>query len=259
MINKDQNGMQCSEFEVLLPDALDEVEAEVENQDQGAAGVLSGEIRLAFQAHAASCPSCGPMFSEAREGMLWLRSLDEIDPPANLVHNILAVTSAAQAAAEPAKAQPGWVARFWKPARGVLAGALQPRFATSFSMAFFSLSLTLTLAGVKLKDVARFDWHPTAVSKVVMLQYTQVESKVVRYYNNLRLVYEIKSRVDELRKNADAEQKSQPAPEQPKKDKKKKDYNDTSSSPEQRQDNYSQEADDAVIACLTPSEEGANQ
>lgn len=234
MTDKDQNRIECGQFEALLPDALD--------------GTLPADASEAFYAHTRSCPACGPIFAEARQGMLWLRALEEVQPPANLVHNILAATSAAEAAKEPAKApsQPGWLARFWKPVRGMLEAAMRPRFATSFSMAFFSLSLTLTLAGVKLKDLGHIDWHPSAVSKAVVMQYTQLESKVVRYYNNMRLVYEIESRVGQMKK---AEQKSE-QPEQPKPEKKKKDNNDTSGRPEQRQDNYSQQAESNVIAYL---------
>lgn len=240
MTEKDHNDMQCSQFEALLSDVLDDADAET----------LSPEVRRAFQAHAESCAACGPIFVEARQGMLWLRGLDDVEAPANLVHNILAATSAAESAKAPAMAKaarPGWLSRSWRPVRGVLAGALQPRFATSFSMAFFSLSLTLTLAGVKLKDIAHIDWRPSSLGKAVVMQYTQVESKVVRYYNNMRLVYEIESRVDQVRKNSGAEQKNESAPEKPKEEK-KRDKNDTSGRPEQQQDNYSQELNNAVIA-----------
>ena len=240
--------MQCSQFEILLADALDDK------------GVLSEEASRAFQAHARSCVACGLILSEAREGMLWLQALEELEPPRNLVHNILAATRDAEAAKEPARPealQPGWITRLWKPVRGMLAGAIQPRFATSFSMAFFSLSLTLTLAGVKLKDLAHVDWRPSSVGRAVVLEYTQVETKIVRYYNNMRLVYEIESRVGELKKNSGAEEKNQQPEQQPKENKKKKDNNDTSGRPEHRQDNYSQEMDHAVIAYLKTSHEGA--
>jgi hypothetical protein len=248
MTEKNQNGMECSRFEALLSDALD--------------GLLPEEISRAFQVHAESCAACGPILAEARQGMRWLRILEEVQPPANLLHNILAATSAVEPTREPERSealQSGWAGRLWKPIRGAFAGAMKPRFATSFSMAFFSLSLTLTLAGVRLKDLTHIDWRPASLGKAVVLQYTQVESKVVRYYNNMRLVYEIQSRVGELRKSSGTEQKNENVPEQPKPDKKKKDNNDTSGRPEQRQDNYSQETEYAVIAYLTPGDEGANQ
>ncbi len=248
MTERHQNGIPCSQFEALLPDALDHA--------------LSAEMQRAFQAHAEVCPACGPLFREAQEGMLWLRDLEEAEPPANLVHNILAATSAAEKTKEKTSAPGmplGWAVRWWKAAQGMVRVAMQPRFATSFSMAFFSLSLTLTLAGIKFKDITRVDWHPSSIGKAVMIEYTQVESKVVRYYKNMRLVYEIESRVGELRKNSVNEEKNQPPAQEQPKEKKKRDSNDTSGRPEQRQDNYSRETDDALIAYLTPSQEGANQ
>jgi len=247
MTEKGQNAIQCSQFEGMLSDALD--------------GFLPEETKGAFEAHAAGCSVCGPMLAEAQQGMLWLQGLEDLEPPKNLLHNILAATNAAKAdekEAAPQSRKPGWAIRLWKPVRGVLAGMMQPRFATSFSMAFFSLSLTLTLAGVKLKDLIHMDWHPSAVGRAIVLQYTQVESKVVRYYKNMRLVYEIESQVHELKKNSPASSdQQQPPSERPKEDKNKKDKNDTSGSPEKRQEHYSQELDDALIAYMRISDEGA--
>lgn len=244
MSEEGQNGMTCSQFEGLLSDALD--------------GMLSGEMESAFRAHAGGCPACGPIFAEAGQGMRLLRSLEDVELPANLVHNILAATSASETRIAPVKAQGtgiSWAARLWTPVRGVLALGLRPRFATSFSMAFFSLSLTLTVAGIKLKDIGHVDWHPSSLGKAVVMQYTQVESKVVRYYNNMRLVYEIESRVGQFKKNSETERNNE-QPEPPKPEKQKKN-NDTSGRPEQRQDNYSQDAYQAVIAYLKTKHQGA--
>lgn len=247
MTEKRQNTVQCSQFEVLLSDALD--------------GMLAEEVSRAFEDHAAACPACGPMLAEAREGMLLLRALEDLEPPKNLVHNILAATSAAEQAKAPAKAAAaGWKARVWKPLRGVLTGAIQPRFVTSFAMAFFSLSLTLALSGVKFGELGKIVSHPRAMGRAVVLQYTQVETKVVQYYKNMRLVYEIESRVSDLRKSSDAEQneqQQQPPAEEPKQDKQKKDNNDTTGRPEQKKEHYSQELNDGLIAYLKQNNQGA--
>src|SRR5690242_4570477 len=253
MTEKQPNSMQCSQFEAMLSEVLD--------------GTLPQEARHAFEGHAQICPACGPMLAEARQGMLWLQALEEVEPPKNLVHNILAATTAAEAAKEPAQAKvlkPSWSIRIWKPIRGVMTGVGQPRFVTSFAMAFFSLSLTLTLAGVRLKDLGRIDWHPSAVGRAVVLRYTQVETKVVQYYKNMRLVYELESTVSELKKATDSgqteqqqqKQQQQPA-EQPKENKNKKDNDDTSGRPEERQEHYSEELDHGLIAYLRQSSEGA--
>ena len=244
MTNNGQSGIQCSQFEAWLAEALD--------------GVLAQESMREFEAHAASCPDCGLMLMEARSGMAWLEGLAEVEPPKNLMHNILAATSLAESPKGQGAVAPkaGWMARLGKHVRPVLTGAMRPRFVTSFAMAFFSLSLTLNLAGVKLSDLKNIDWHPSALRKSVVLQYTKVENKVVNYSENLRVVYEFQSRVRELKKAATTPQNQEPQQEQPKDDKKKND-NDTSGSPEQRQEKYSRELDNTQIAYLKTSNEGA--
>lgn len=238
-----KNDMQCSQFETLLADALD--------------GVLPEKLNLAFEEHSRNCPLCGPMFSEVRQGMLLLHSLEEVEPPQNLVHNILAATSAAAPAkaegADAAKRE-GVLARFWKPIPAMFSPALHPRFVSSFAMAFFSLSLTLSLAGVHLKDLAHMS--PGSVKKAVVLQYTQVESKVVKYYENMRIVYEIESRMRELRKNSSAGEGEGKPQEQPKEEKKNMNDNDTSGRPEKKQEHYS-DVENGLIACLKTNNEGA--
>ncbi len=79
MPGESKNGMQCAEFEALLSEAVEQA--------------LSGSRLESFQAHAQACVVCGPLLAEAEEGHRWLKSLEEIEPPANLVHNILIATT----------------------------------------------------------------------------------------------------------------------------------------------------------------------
>ena len=76
-----QNGMQCSEFDALLTEALD--------------GTLAGAKLERFRGHAAVCSVCGPLFAEVDAGRRLLMSLQEVEPPARLMNNILAATSTA--------------------------------------------------------------------------------------------------------------------------------------------------------------------
>src|SRR5467141_2034 len=99
---KSQSEIQCSQFEALLAEALE--------------GQLPEETGQPFEAHCQSCPICGPMFAEAQEGMEWLRGLEELTPPVNLIHNILAATSVADAEQQRAKAFGGttaWLRGLW--------------------------------------------------------------------------------------------------------------------------------------------------
>ena len=184
--------------------------------------------------------------------------MEELTPPTNLIHNILAATSVADAEQQRAKAfgsVTAWLRSFWNSIRPVAKGALQPRFVTSFAMAFFSLTLTLSLAGVKISDLANLDLRPSSVKKAVVLEFAQVEAKVVKYYDNLRFVVEIQTRVRELRKAAGSPENDQQPPEQQKQNKSRD--NDTSGRPE-RHDDSSRELDNSVIAYAKPRSEGAS-
>jgi hypothetical protein len=220
--------MQCSEFELLLTDAID--------------GVLTGARLDRFQAHARGCEACGPLLAEAEAGRNWLKDLTEVEPPANLVNNILASTTGVDTqrlrTAAPARqprvswwehVQASFLEPFWSVVR-------QPRFAMSFGMAFFALSVGLTVAGVKPSDIRSLDLRPTAIRH----SYYNTQARVVRYYDNVKVVYQLQSMLHELRRNAPAE----PGPAKTKQRK-----NDTTQQPEQKQErNYSQIENQLILA-----------
>jgi len=238
MAAENKNGMQCSEFDALLSEALDQR--------------LSGERLESFQAHARGCPTCGPLLAEADAGLRWLHELVEVEPPVTLVDNILAATTGLSTARlhgdVKAQAEPSWFDRLQDWANmlvsPILGVAKQPRFAMSFGMAFFSLSISMSLAGVKLSDVRHVDLRPSAVKR----NYYETSGKVMKYYDNIRFVYEIESRVREFKR---ATMPAEPAPQEEEKDKHHRNDN-TSGQPEPRQDrNYSQEGGQVILASLT--------
>jgi Putative zinc-finger len=226
------NGMQCHEFDALLSDALD--------------GTLSGTQLEGFQAHARVCPACGPLLAEAEAGRNWLKELAEVEPPANLVANILASTTGVDTqrlrAVKPVlPAQISWWERAQAWASGIFepvwGTVRQPRFAMSFGMAFFSLSVALSVAGVRPTDLRQISLRPAALRHT----YYTTEARVIRYYENIRFVYEVQSRVREFQRSVT------PAEPGPEKEKERK--NDTTQSPEQKQErNYSQRDNDLIVA-----------
>jgi hypothetical protein len=232
------NGMQCHEFDGLLSDALD--------------GVLTGLQLDRFQAHSRTCSVCGPLFAEVQAGRNWLKDLTEVEPPVGLVNNILASTtgvdtqrlrvnvSAPQPRISWIERAQAWASGAMQPVWGTVR---QPRFAMSFGMAFFSLSVALSVLGVKPADLRSVSLRPSAIRHA----YYSTQARVVRYYENIRFVYEVESRVRELKRSVTP---AQAAPA-------KKDHkNDTTQQPEQKQDrNYSQNDNHLILACapLGPS------
>ena len=232
--------VECGEFEILLSDALE--------------GQLSDARRESFDSHRRICPTCGPLFADAQAGRQWLRALEEVEPPAQLVHNILAVTSGIEsaqsqlAAARAHRVPLGDRVRAWWDSYLTPTAAFvrQPRFVMSFGMIFFSFSLALSAAGVKASDVTKIDLRPSALKQ----KYYLTQGRIVKFYENIRFVYEIESRVREFKR---ATTPAEPRPQKPAQNQK----NNTSGQPDQRQDrNYSREENQPVLAgLLAPSSE----
>jgi hypothetical protein len=238
--DKSEHGpkMTCSEFDALLSQAID--------------GTLAGARLTEFEAHGRECQLCGPLLQEAESGRSWLKSLEEVEPPAELVTNILLHTTGVVSAKRYAAGQAGpaslvtrlreWGALIASP---IVAVARQPRFAMSFGMAFFTLSVTLSVAGVKLSDIRHLDLRPSAIRR----SYYETTGRVQKYYENIRFVYEIESRVRQFKEaTAPAEP---PREQQPQNDRKDKTNNNTSGQPDQKQErNYSQEGNQPIFASL---------
>lgn len=79
---------------------------------------------------------------------------------------------------------------------------LEPRMALAAAMAFFSITLTLNLMGVRLTDMRISDLQPQNLGRAVTRQYAEANARVARYYENLRIVYEVESRVQQIRRAA---------------------------------------------------------
>ena len=244
MPEETKHGVECAEFEALLSEVIDRDALDGKGQ-------LSAARKESFEAHRRVCGVCGPLFAEVQAGQQWLRSLEAVEPPAYLVHNILAATSgvvsrrslSATAATADGRTTPfGERVREWWDSLITPAAAFvrQPRFVMSFGMIFFSFSLALSAAGVKAKDVAKVDLRPAALRHA----YNGAQVWVVQHYENIRFVYEIESKLRELKR---ANPPAEPLPAEPKENRK----NNTSGQPEQRQDrNYSREYSQPVLAAL---------
>jgi len=240
MAGQQDNRMHCAEFDALLSQAID--------------GTLAGERLATFESHGRDCKLCGPLLQEADAGRTWLKSMAEVEPPEDLVTNILLRTSGVltrQRAGQ--RVTTSWMDRVGEFASAifspVVAVARQPRFAMSFGMAFFTLSVTLSLAGVKLSDLRHLDLRPSAVRR----NYYETQGRVVKYYENIRFVYEIESRVRQFKQAATPAEQPREQPQNDNNDRKdkEKDKNNTSGQPEQKQErNYSQEGNQPVFASL---------
>jgi len=196
--------MVCAVCEAMCPEAVD--------------GTLSVAEQRAFEKHVAGCVACAQELEEAQRGAAWMAMLKghTPEPPAALLQRILAETTGAQTAASPVAAAPvyvppvvapasGWSVQ-WTNFRTRLTEALsfdaarvlfQPRLAMTAAMAFFSIALTLNIAGVRVTNLGTAMLHPS------MLQRTLADAgaSATRSFQNLPVVYKVESRVSDMRSN----------------------------------------------------------
>jgi hypothetical protein len=184
----------CGHWETLLADALD--------------GLLKPEDEATFAAHMAVCPACTALFEESRKGREWMEFLSpEPEVPAGLLDKILAQTGPGQVAGyglvtpsgtvlptNPAWQRPGLM--------GHVRRFAEPRLLMTAAMAFFSIALTLNLTGVRLSAIRLSDLRPAALKSLVERRLTMASTPIIRYYDHLRLVYEVESKMRELRRDA---------------------------------------------------------
>jgi hypothetical protein len=191
--HEDGRQFGCTEFEALLADALDLA--------------LDTGKRVEFQAHQQACSHCQALFAEAEAGKRWLGALksEVVELPPGLLGAILHATTGAE---QPA-GKPWWQRLREVPGLApVFQVVLQPRFAMSFAMAFFSVTAILGITGVRLRSLRAADLRPSAIARTVYV----AEGKVVKYYENIRLVYEIESRVRDLKRVLPEETTPKPDP-----------------------------------------------
>jgi hypothetical protein len=175
------------------------------------------------------------MLADARRGAAWMEMLKSPrpEPPTALLERIIAQTSGKTASeAKPAivlgsndrlrtpntiLGQPTLVPSATQPTfasnvipfrtrithgfRSLGHTMLQPRLAMTAAMAFFSIALTLNLTGVRLTDLRASDFKPSSI----MRSAYAAKARVVRYSDNLRVVYELESRVRDLQQRSSDE------------------------------------------------------
>jgi Putative zinc-finger len=228
----------CAQCEAMLTDALDRT--------------LSAEDQAVFDRHLAICPDCSRMFIDTKLGVDLLAKLhgSRPQPSATLLERILATTGpAADLSASSMTQQKGllsgpmaipatvsgisggyipgtvYATRKVLPFHKRLTGAfkfanvrhtlMQPRLAMTAAMAFFSIALTLNLTGVRITDLRASDFTPSSLKRT----FYDTNARVVRSIDNLRVVYELESRVRDLQRDSDsstapAPQVTTPAPAQ---------------------------------------------
>lgn len=184
--------MTCADFEIVLADYLD--------------GILSPGERSALERHASTCAGCGELLKDAKSAVTFLKRAADITPPAGLITRI-AFQAPTGRTREPFERQ----GIFSKLASRWLQPILQPRLAMGMAMTILSFAMLERCTGVRVQHIQPADLNPVRIWGSMEDKTLRVKDRAVKYYENLRWVYEIESR---LRSFEDQPQSSpsQPAP-----------------------------------------------
>ena len=177
--------MNCIAFESMLADYLDET--------------LSIAQRAEIEQHATACPACSEFMAEASAGASLLAEAQEVDPPAELITRI-AYSTPAERIREPFE-RPGVVSR-WK--SEWLRPILQPRLAMGMAMTILSFAMLERCTGVRVQRIQPADLNPVRVWGGVEGKALRVKDQLLKYYDNLRIVYEIETHLRDLEESQDA-------------------------------------------------------
>jgi hypothetical protein len=161
----------CAEIEERLSDHLD--------------GLLTPEERLEFEAHVAGCSRCAPLIAQVGSLVGRMHALEPLEEPPALVSKILDHTLGPRT-----QAQAGWAK--WI---GWLRPVSVPRFAMGALTVVASFFIVFSALGVNTSKMTAADLNPLNVFHNANRRAHLVYSRGVKFVNDLRVVYEIQTRL----------------------------------------------------------------
>jgi anti-sigma factor RsiW len=160
----------CEQIEARLSDYLD--------------GLMPRPERLDFEEHANSCSTCAELLASVSTLVTDLRALEAVQAPPRLAYNILNQTLG------PREAKKGWRGAF-----GWLSGLLSMRFAYGAVSVAATLVILLTASGFSFRKPKLADLSPVNLYRTADRQAHLVYARGTKFVSDLRVVYEIQSRL----------------------------------------------------------------
>lgn len=160
----------CEQTEARLSDYLD--------------GLLDAASRAALNAHVRSCEHCAPLAASVSQLLTGLHAMEELETPPHLVYSILDQTLG------PRESATGWRAIL-----GWLRDLAAPRFVYGALSVAATFLILLTAAGFSWRKPKLADLQPVNVYRNADRQAHLVYARGYRFVSDLRVVYEIQSRL----------------------------------------------------------------
>ncbi len=160
----------CTHTEERLSDSLE--------------GLLSREDAAALSAHASGCADCRKLVATVVPLVQRMQRMEMVEEPVHLSAKILDATLG------PRKTKAGW-----ERLAAWAGGLLQPRVAIGMATAMASFVIVLHTVGVTPNKIKKADLTPAGVFRAANRQVHLTYARGVKFVNDLRVVYEIQSRL----------------------------------------------------------------
>ncbi len=169
----------CDQVEARLGDYLD--------------GLLQAPDHKAFEEHVAECAQCAPLLASVKSLVVGMHKMEQLETPPRLVYNILDKTLG-----------PRETVSTWQSLRNLLRGIGSPKLAYGMASVVATFAILLSASGFSLRKPKMADLRPANVFHNADRQVHLVYARSVKYVSDLRVVYEIQSRLrsdqDDLQK-----------------------------------------------------------
>ena len=186
--------MTCAELEILICDYVD--------------GALEAGQRSEVERHLDACPACAELARDSAAAVQFMERAAEVEAPPELITRLLYDAPWTKSKAK--RGARGWLGRWIEP-------VVQPRIVMGAAMTI--LSFQMLSRYVPMRQLKASDLRPAAVWATVDDGAHRAWARTVKYYENLKVVYQIQTLLREWQQQAD-EQKPAPTA-QPKVDDRK--------------------------------------
>jgi len=176
--------MNCAQLEIAICDYLD--------------GTLAPADKADVERHLAECAACAELARDAGAALSFIERVSDVEPPPELVTRLFAIPGAPEARSAVRGGIRGWFHNLLRP-------IMQPRMVMGLSLTILFFGMMARCAGIPERRLSPADLDPARVLEGVEDRAHRGWERSVKFYENLKFVYQIQSRLREWREQQEPE------------------------------------------------------
>ena len=184
--------MNCAEIEILICDYVD--------------GTLAPAEKAELERHLSACPACAELARESAAAVHFIERAAEVEAPPELITRILFDAPWTKQKVV-RRGGLGWLTRWFAP-------ILRPKLVMGAAMTILSLSM-LTKYVAPMRQIKPSDLSPSAVWNTIDDKAHLAWARTVKYYENLKVVYQIQTMLRDWQQQSDDPQPAGSAAKKP--------------------------------------------